>query len=173
MQQYPLVGDWSKHPERPSVLGIEYELPENELNDYWRIRLIHRDEEFRAALRASPPAAKRGRGVALRKATRIVATNQYRAPGNLTPRAWVMIVSEFGGRCAYCRAMCDPCLDHVVSVVRGGVTSMDNVVPSCKGCNSHKRAKYVERWLSEDKLTMFLDGWHYGNVYRKKRGMPI
>jgi 5-methylcytosine-specific restriction endonuclease McrA len=37
-------------------------------------------------------------------------------------------------------------MDHLVPLVRGGVTSKSNVVPCCKECNSQKRDLLPVEW---------------------------
>jgi len=41
-------------------------------------------------------------------------------------------------RCAYCGAKDILTIDHVIPVSRGGKTTFDNCVASCKSCNSNK-----------------------------------
>lgn len=92
-----------------------------------------------------------------RAATQVAVARQ-RAPGDLTTRAWELILGAFGWACAYCgdreRLLC---LDHVVPVARGGATAANNVVPACAACNALKGAKPPESWLGESEA--LLDGF--------------
>jgi hypothetical protein len=45
--------------------------------------------------------------------------------------------------CHYCRRRPATEADHVIEVDRGGDSSIDNLVPSCKPCNSAKGARYL------------------------------
>lgn len=76
--------------------------------------------------------------------------------GDLTVRQWRLLVSAFRGKCAYCQKACPvPCLEHVVPVYRGGGTTVKNVVPSCRSCNSGKRIKTPKEWLSPEVFQSF------------------
>lgn len=53
------------------------------------------------------------------------------------------------GQCHYCGGRFPPrelTMDHIVPLVRGGVTSKSNVVPCCKACNSQKRDLLPVEW---------------------------
>jgi len=53
------------------------------------------------------------------------------------------------GRCHYCDGLFPPrelTMDHVVPLVRGGVSSRSNVVPCCKECNSQKQNLLPVEW---------------------------
>ena len=46
------------------------------------------------------------------------------------------------GKCHYCGVRVAPAhltMDHVVPLVRGGRSTKNNVVPSCKDCNNRKK----------------------------------
>ncbi len=58
----------------------------------------------------------------------------YRAHAALTRRA---VFARDGWRCQYCGAQAEN-LDHVMPKSRGGQHSWDNVVASCRRCNSRK-----------------------------------
>jgi len=48
------------------------------------------------------------------------------------------------GKCVYCGSNKDLCMDHLVAVIKGGDNEIDNLVLSCKPCNSGKSGKYLE-----------------------------
>lgn len=54
------------------------------------------------------------------------------------------------GRCYYCGARLDSetsyTIDHIVPQSRGGLHSLENVVPACKSCNSAKGTKFLEEF---------------------------
>lgn len=53
------------------------------------------------------------------------------------------------GQCYYCQARIHPSeltMDHVVPIIRGGLTSKGNVVPACKDCNDKKRYLLPIEW---------------------------
>lgn len=53
---------------------------------------------------------------------------------------------DWGGGCAYCPESAQT-VDHVVPVSRGGRTTVDNVVPACRSCNSSKKASDPQPWI--------------------------
>lgn len=55
----------------------------------------------------------------------------------LTIVEWLAILDHFKWKCAYCGKKFDV-LEHVHSAAQGGVTTRENVVPSCVWCNSRK-----------------------------------
>jgi 5-methylcytosine-specific restriction endonuclease McrA len=56
------------------------------------------------------------------------------------------VVFELKGMlCDYCGAIATE-IDHVQPLSRGGTHDLNNLVPSCKSCNSSKKDKTVEEW---------------------------
>lgn len=49
-------------------------------------------------------------------------------------------IENLGGTCVYCGGPFE-CLDHVIPKSRGGIISVDNIVPSCYSCNQLKGAR--------------------------------
>lgn len=66
-------------------------------------------------------------------------------PDTLTKKQWKALVKSYSGACAYCSKPWGalPQLDHVVAVSRLGGTTLENVVPSCRRCNSIKSSGTV------------------------------
>jgi 5-methylcytosine-specific restriction endonuclease McrA len=56
------------------------------------------------------------------------------------------LLSDFGGRCAYCPNKATT-WDHLDPISKGGITRNGNVVPCCVSCNSSKKARDLEDWL--------------------------
>jgi hypothetical protein len=67
--------------------------------------------------------------------------------------AQLMILEEFGGKCAYCRVAGATTWDHIVPISRRGRTTPGNVVPACVSCNSSKKDQDVWEWMEERGLT--------------------
>lgn len=61
-------------------------------------------------------------------------------PG-ISQRDWDRLVKRYNSRCAYCGEKCEPTVDHVIPVSRGGAHSIGNVVPACLFCNLSKHNK--------------------------------
>ena len=85
-----------------------------------------------------------------------VKTQRYRAkkrnlPHTLTDAQWQEIKSYFHGRCAYCGEEKPLAQDHVRPVFLGGEYTHNNVVCSCRECNSSKGFKSLEEWYPKFK----------------------
>lgn len=55
------------------------------------------------------------------------------------------------GICHYCQgrfAKADLTMDHKIPIIRGGMSTKSNVVPSCKTCNSDKKYLTDVEYLS-------------------------
>lgn len=64
--------------------------------------------------------------------------------GDLTLSQWEAVLAAYGNVCAYCGVKARLALDHVVPLSKGGGTTMQNVAPACKSCNSKKRDSLLE-----------------------------
>lgn len=62
------------------------------------------------------------------------------------------IFAAWGHGCAYCGRGADT-LDHVLPVVRGGMTVRSNLIPACRPCNLAKGHSDVLEWFR------LHDGW--------------
>lgn len=64
--------------------------------------------------------------------------------------------NELGkGVCRYCGRHFHPrelTMDHIVPIIRGGVTTRGNVVPCCKECNSQKKYMLLSEWQEYKEL---------------------
>lgn len=89
-------------------------------------------------------------------------------PHTLTSEEWLYSLEYFDTSCAYCgrhQNELDEILnqEHVVPVVDGGGYIAENIVPSCRRCNSSKHAEKFEKWypkqeyFSEDRMGKILN----------------
>ena len=56
------------------------------------------------------------------------------------------------GRCYYCGGHFRPkdlSMDHKTPIVRGGRSSKNNLVPSCKECNNEKKYMLLGEWIAQ------------------------
>lgn len=72
-------------------------------------------------------------------ARRQAQLRQARALGRHTREEWLAKRAAYGGRCAYCARKGAADLEHVIPMSLGGSDAIDNIVPSCRSCNSRKR----------------------------------
>ncbi|MEZ5169863.1 MAG: HNH endonuclease [Acidimicrobiia bacterium] len=97
-----------------------------------KAEIIHRNgAEFRAETMTIPAPA------VVRLHTYVHVPHSNRVP--LSRRA---VFARDGHRCQYCDRAAEN-IDHVVPRSRGGGHSWDNVVASCRRCNSAKRDRYL------------------------------
>lgn len=66
-----------------------------------------------------------------------------------TADQWQRTLEEFNYRCAYCSGSGPLVQDHVVPIVKGGLHSIDNVVPACQPCNNKKYDKSLLEFIKE------------------------
>ncbi len=72
--------------------------------------------------------------------------------GNIDRRLRQAVIERDGQYCSYCAEFVQRgkiAIDHVQSVLHGGTDDADNMVVSCKGCNSRKGSKSLLQWLWE------------------------
>ena len=83
------------------------------------------------------------------KRARVAQDARIRGAGELSGADWE-IIQDMYGMCAYCYGKDGQLtLDHIKPVDAGGISTIDNVVPACKSCNSSKGAKPLLRWMYE------------------------
>jgi len=54
-----------------------------------------------------------------------------------------------GFRCTYCGYEEDLSCDHVIPLVQGGKSTMDNLTTACRSCNCAKSGRTPEQWQSQ------------------------
>ena len=87
------------------------------------------------------------------KQKNLIGINKYNEVG-LPPNEWKSVLEEFDYKCAYCGADEDLEQDHIISVKKGGLYTVGNIVPACRRCNASKGEKEVFEWF---KLQDFYD----------------
>lgn len=79
-------------------------------------------------------------------------TRRHRNLLNITAREWSAIrqtvFERDGYRCVYCDSdvFHSPHCDHVIPLVQGGTSEIDNLATSCKSCNSSKAGRRPDEW---------------------------
>ena len=61
---------------------------------------------------------------------------------------WENKLKEYNYCCAYCHQLLgdNTTADHVIPISRGGTNFIENIVPSCKKCNSRKYTKTAKEF---------------------------
>lgn len=68
-------------------------------------------------------------------------------PSTLTNKEWQRILEENNHACVYCGSKENITQDHWIPSSKGGGYTADNIVPSCKSCNSRKNAMTGEEYF--------------------------
>lgn len=64
----------------------------------------------------------------------------------LTIEQWKKIKDSFGNKCCYCGKTAQLAQEHFIPLSKGGEYTLNNIVPSCKSCNSSKKDKQFNTW---------------------------
>ena len=72
-------------------------------------------------------------------------------PDTLTVEQWDNIKQYFNNSCAYCGEEKPLAQEHFIALSKGGEYTHNNIIPSCKSCNSSKSNKIFEGWYSKQK----------------------
>ena len=73
-------------------------------------------------------------------------------PATLTTKEWLETIAHFHGKCAYCQHHPYTCIEHYIPLDLGGGTTKNNCLPSCRGCNHHKKSFSPEMVLSQEDI---------------------
>ena len=72
--------------------------------------------------------------------------NEGNAINTLTADEWLDILKKYDYKCAYCGKDLSNLLaqrDHIIPVSKGGGNTKENIVPSCRSCNSKKGGRLL------------------------------
>jgi len=103
-----------------------------------------------------------------------MAYNKYRStklslPFTLTTPQWNTIKSCFNNKCAYCGRELPLAKEHFIALSKLGECTINNIIPSCRSCNSSKRDKDFFEWYpkyryySKKREKIILHFLHYEN----------
>lgn len=73
-------------------------------------------------------------------------SRKHLLPFTLTIAQWELIKLSFNNCCAYCGKELPLAQEHFIALSKGGEYSANNIIPSCKSCNSRKRDKDFFEW---------------------------
>lgn len=75
--------------------------------------------------------------------------------GTHNVKEFYILCEKFGWKCSYCDMEVDKktvTVDHFIPTSKGGSDSIENIVPSCKSCNSSKQDKDFFDWYRKQKF---------------------
>ena len=72
-------------------------------------------------------------------------------PNNLTSNQWEIIKECFNNECAYCGKQKPLVQEHFLALSNNGEYTVNNIIPSCQGCNCSKGNKYFYEWYPKYK----------------------
>lgn len=74
-----------------------------------------------------------------------------RVENTFTKQEWKKAQEHFNYKCAYCGKSCDLSQDHFIPVSKGGEYTINNIIPACLSCNSHKHNADFFDWYPDFK----------------------
>ena len=121
-------------------------------------RALHRDrlEVYNREWARANPTSRRATYTRYRKANpeKVNLQNRHRLDrlagleSTLTIAEWKAILRDHGHACCYCgNGDVTLAMEHLVPVLLCGSTTMANIAPACKSCNSAKGAKTTSEFL--------------------------
>ena len=72
-------------------------------------------------------------------------------PRTLTVQQWANIQKDFGNACCYCGKKKELEKEHFIPLKNGGEFTHNNIIPSCKSCNSSKSDRDFFEWYRKYK----------------------
>ncbi len=101
-------------------------------------------------------------------------------PNTLTLKQWESIVKKFKNSCAYCGKKSKLAQEHFIPLCKGGHYTIQNIIPSCKSCNSSKNGTLFEDWYPtykhyskerEEFIYKYLESVNYKQQTISERGI--
>lgn len=92
------------------------------------------------------------------KASKINYHTKRRAQtgGKISPDDWLEVMKSTEFKCFYCDCKLtddNRTIDHIVCLNRGGPHEKNNIIPSCRVCNTRKHARPIREWIKLKKLS--------------------
>lgn len=64
--------------------------------------------------------------------------------GSFTAAEWTSLCEQYGNKCLCCGEAKKLTADHVIPIVKGGTSNIDNIQPLCGSCNSRKGTSEID-----------------------------
>lgn len=94
-------------------------------------------------------------------------TRKHLLLSTLTIQQWEQTKTYFNNKCVYCGKELPLVQEHFIALSKGGEYTINNIIPSCKHCNSKKHdSNFFEwypkyRYYSKKRETIILNFLHY------------
>lgn len=85
----------------------------------------------------------------VRRRTQKRRAKKLNLDNNYSALQWEECKKVFDSKCAYCGAECNLTQDHFIAVDNNGEYTRNNIIPSCKSCNSSKNNKDFFEWYKK------------------------
>ena len=135
-------------------------IPTKEIDEYgrkWRERNPDHGKEYGREYRLNNPEKEKesrkrysqtdGGKTAMQRKTFKRRTKIEGSINTLTAEEWVDILKQYNYGCAYCGKKLvdsfDTTRDHIIPISKGGNNVKENIIPSCRSCNSKKSDKII------------------------------
>jgi len=75
-----------------------------------------------------------------------------RLPSTLTAQQWMDCLEYFNNKCAYCGKEKELHQEHFIPMSKGGIYTINNIIPACVSCNQSKKAMGFYEWYPEQEF---------------------
>jgi len=109
-----------------------------------------------------------------REAKRIASlkrkSNKRNTVHNYNQEMWLKTLQYFQNECAYCGGGENIQQDHIIPLNKKGDNTINNIIPACSNCNSHKQDRDMVEWYKE---TNYYNGDRLNRIkdWAKARGL--
>ncbi len=93
-------------------------------------------------------------------ANQVWKANQRGKGTGITTEQWEAIIKKYDYKCVACNEKADPlCQDHIIPISKGRVSTIDNIQPLCRSCNTRKMTNTVDYRPDSDE-----EGWQQSRL---------
>lgn len=82
------------------------------------------------------------------------------------------ILEKYDHICQYCFKKTADCVDHIIPLYRGGTTEIENLIASCKSCNSRKFFKTIQEF-KQNKKSSYIKNRLVGQCSQRQKPQTV
>lgn len=142
-----LARDWrSKNPEKAAIQGRKWGKKNPHLLKVCYDRYNKKNLDRGTKFMRTPKGRALGSVLNAKRRARVMGS--ICDDSNLVDRDWFLSKCiSVNNVCVYCLASDKSLtLDHIIPISRGGMHVRENIIPSCKPCNSSKKNNLISEW---------------------------